>query len=422
MPRTRTKRKVANKAVLRGKGDYSQAITSMPAGMNRLESKIDHLEKSLVKTTPTIKGAAATIGRTLGNFVNQGDLGALAGSSLAKLFGHGDYTVKSNSLMGGRVGPTLPKFDKDGRRGTRIVEREYIGEVTAAGYLVNGSSAFYNRVLPINVTNSETFPWLSTIAQQYDQWEPHGIVFEFVSTSSSYNGVSQALGTVIMATDYDITDPAYSNKQNMENSDYACSTRPAENLIHGIECDPDERPVKILYTGSNQVSLSMLANFQIATIGCSTANVVLGELWISYDITFYKKQLIDPVKSRPYLTTYGTSASGVGYFANVFDPEGNNIHITQNVGVGSVINFPSFQSEGYYLMTLRNDTTTYNNTYTFTNCTKVAEFNCNEAGVKNTFAFCIRIDALNAKITTALTTSAKGWFLSIVPVAQQLWL
>lgn len=393
---------------LKGKGDYSEEIMKIPSQSNRLEAKIDHLERSLNKTTPTIKGAAATIGRTLGNFVNQGDLGALAGSQLAKFFGHGDYQVKSNSLVSalhpGVAGPQPPKFST-GKRGTRIIEREFIADISS-GTLSAGSSVFTNVNYPINVTDTDTFPWLSTIAQQYDQWEPHGIVFEYVSTSSSYNGTSQALGTVIMATDYDVTDPLYSSKQVMENADYSCSTRPAENLIHGIECDPEERPTKIFYTGSNQVSFSKLGNFQLATVGCSAANVKLGELWVSYDITFYKKQLVNPITFRPYLNLRSTSASGVGYFAIPTFTDALGISLTQNVGVGSVINLPTSQGEGFYQFVVYNQGTTNDTTYTGTNCVLSTRYTTGTAGFFTTF-FTVTITSPGAFVTSGITTSTK---------------
>lgn len=393
---------------LKGKGDYSEEIMKIPVQSNRLEAKIDHLERSLNKTTPTIKGAAATIGRTLGNFVNQGDLGALAGSQLAKFFGHGDYQVKSNSLVSalhpGVAGPQPPKFSS-GKRGTRIIEREFIADITS-GVLSSGSSVFTNTNYPINVTDVDTFPWLSTIAQQYDQWEPHGIVFEYVSTSSSYNGTNQALGTVIMATDYDVTDPLYASKQVMENADYSCSTRPAENLVHGIECDPEERPTKVFYTGSNQVSFSKLGNFQLATVGCSAANVKLGELWISYDITFYKKQLVNPISFRPYMNLRSTSASGVGYFAVPTSNDSLGITLTQNVGVGSVINLPTSQGEGSYLFVTFVTSTTSNTTFTGTNCTLSTIVTTGTTNFFTTY-FTATITGPGAFVTTGVTTATK---------------
>jgi hypothetical protein len=81
----------------------------------------------------------------------------------------------------------------------------------------------------------------------------------------------------------------------MENADYACSTKSSHSVAHGIECDPDERPTKLLYTGpagaGESLNMYNLGRFQIASQGMSTAGTNLGELWVSYDITFYKKQI-----------------------------------------------------------------------------------------------------------------------------------
>jgi len=317
-------------ARIRGRGDYTTEVQSISDPARRLEAKIDHLERSLVKKNLTKLDAASTIGRTLGNFVNQGDLGAYAASSLAKYFGHGDYRVKSNSLMAGdtHVGAT---FHKDGPRGTRITEREFIGDIRS-GSIVDGSTIFNSRTFVINPTNAELFPWLSRLAPLYDQWQPNGIVIEFVSTSSEYNGSSQALGTIIMATDYDPYDTPFASKPEMENSDYACSTKPALSLVHGIECAQSERPSKILYTdllnGAPKTSTS-LGSFQVATQGMSTAGVSLGELWISYDITFYKKQLMASSSTIPGLSAIGSSGNGDPLIADaIITANGGNFTLT----------------------------------------------------------------------------------------------
>lgn len=292
-------------------------------------------------------------GRALGTLFGQGDLGALAGEQLSKLFGYGDYrvAVKGNSLMSNTTGAAVPKFQGDGKRGVRLTEREFLGNITA-GNVVSGSSVFTNANYPLNPLNSGTFPWLSKIAGLFDQWEPHGIVFEFHTTSSTFNGSSQALGAVIMATDYDVNDPLYLTKQQMENADYACSSVPSANLLHGIECDPAERPLEIMYTTprANQLNFSTMGNFQIATQGCSVSNVVLGELWISYDITFYKKQLVSATADTGYLCSQGTVNTGDLLVYAV--PQVNNLVTYQNfVGTGTDIILPPAQDSGQYLVT-----------------------------------------------------------------------
>lgn len=312
-----------------------QKAKNMSNPMKKIADKIDNLERAFEKNPGSmrkgaVKALSSSAGRTIGALVGQADLGAKAGSQLAKLFGHGDYEIKANSLM--KNVATGSAFSKEGKRGTRIIEREYIGDVFS-GTLSGSTTGFSKTTYNVNPTNSLAFPWLSTIANQYDQWEPHGIVFEFVSTSSEFNGVSQALGAVIMASDYDAYDPDYLSKQEMENSDYACSTKPANNLLHGVECDIRERPTRSLYTSTDNgvpLTSSTLSKLTVATQGCSTAGVNLGELWVSYDITFYKKQLYPLSLLIDFLNFEGTITNGGKYLENPSDLSGKVITANDN--------------------------------------------------------------------------------------------
>lgn len=287
--------KKAVKNVLTGKGDYTLKKLDDAYGA------IDDLDRRLMKQEQK-KGLGSGIGSKIGGMLGNSELGSklggMAETSLGRLFGFGDYSISQNSLMKAAISADgmssaniVPQFGTHGR-GVRLQEREYIGDVVS-GALVNGSSTFTNVVFNINPLNQQTFPWLSTFAANFEEWEPHGIVFEFKSTSSEFNGTSQALGTVIMATDYDVYDTQYNSKIEMETADYSNSTKSSCTAMHGVECDPTERATKLLYVGTGQPDqrLNSLGNFQLATIGCSTANVTLGELWVSYDISFYKKQL-----------------------------------------------------------------------------------------------------------------------------------
>lgn len=284
MPTKKTGKKKAQasaRASLRGRGDYTVEDREML--------------KSISQRIPDLR--LSKVGKKVGSLVGMGETGERVGSAMEKLFGFGDYEVKTNSLMhasSNMQANHVPYFSKSGKRGVRVTEREYIGDIFAGGTVVSGSTTFDIRTFRINPGNAATFPWLSYIAAEFDQWEPLGIVFEFVSTSSDYNGTSQALGTVVMATEYDPNDSAYANKVEMENSDFANSTKPSMTAMHGIECDPAERPTDTLYCGTpilNQEKFYDLGKFSIATQGMSSASTSLGELWVSYDIVFYKKQI-----------------------------------------------------------------------------------------------------------------------------------
>jgi len=341
------KRTTSNKpAPVKGKGDYTDADRKMMADISR---RIPDLSLS-------------SVGRKVGSKFGLGDLGEAAGKGLASLFGMGDYTVTSNSLMqmGKLNANEVPQFSKDGKRGIRVTEREYIGDVYSGGTLVNGSTTFSVNNFVLNPGDKKTFPWLYHIAKGFEQWEPLGVVFEFVSTSSEFNGVSQALGTVIMATDYDTSDPIYASKIEMENAGYANSTKPSHTAMHGVECDPSERATKLLHCGvpnPGEEKFYDLGRFSIATQGCSAVNQNLGELWISYDLVFYKKQLATDVTiARSLFATTGTVATLAGSYAGNpphFWTGSNTDELTYSLEPSGSYNmgkisFPPTQGNGVY--------------------------------------------------------------------------
>jgi hypothetical protein len=221
-------------------------------------------------------------------------IGSALGAGVSRFLGMGDYEISANSLIkpgASHLNSSTVVMGPDGRRGVRVQEREFIGNVVS-------STTFTNTAYFINPANSATFPWLSTLAQNFDEWEPHGIAFTFKSTSAAFNGANQALGVVIGATDYDPADPDYPTKLEMESSDYCVSSKACDDFVHLIECDPKERGrivMKTLAVATPPTGTSVmdyhLGKFEIATDGQSTAGQIIGELWVSYDITFYKKQL-----------------------------------------------------------------------------------------------------------------------------------
>jgi hypothetical protein len=174
------------------------------------------------------------------------------------------------------------------------------------------------QTFAINPGLFQTFPWLSSIANQYEQWTPNGIVFEFKSTSSDYTATS-ALGSVIMCTDYDQLDVPFANKQEMLNSAYCNEAKPTEHIVHGLECAPQDTPNRIFYTrtgGAVQTLAELrdtdLAQFSIATQGGTAANLNLGSLYVYYDITLRKEQLFGGVLNKGNLFSSYQSVTGNG--------------------------------------------------------------------------------------------------------------
>ena len=60
----------------------------------------------------------------------------------------------------------------------------------------------------------------------------------FTMKSMVTEGNASASGTVIMCSQYNPTNPAFTSKQVMENYDYANSAKVTIDSHHGVECDP----------------------------------------------------------------------------------------------------------------------------------------------------------------------------------------
>lgn len=236
----------------------------------------------------------ADVGRHIGSYFGYGDIGSALGHGIGRILGSGDYStgpmVKSNVLVNSTE---VPEFLSEGRA-NMIMHREYLGDIITS----STPGAFKLQSFTINPGQSESFPWLATIAQNYEQYKIHGMVYCFKSTSGeSVASTNTALGTVIMASDYNVNSPQYRSKSEMENSQFAQSFKASQSAMHGIECEPEELPLKNYYVRTGGVAANDsikwydLANFQIATQGFQAASVNIGELWVTYLVEFFKPQI-----------------------------------------------------------------------------------------------------------------------------------
>lgn len=289
-----------------------------------------------------------------------GALGGIGGGLIGKIFGRGDYDVKFNTLVRASPVPEFPNANC-----IRFKHREYVQDIS-------GSVGFVNTAFPINPGLSTSYPLLSAISSCFQQYCIVGQIYEFVSTSANaLNSTNTALGTVIMATDYDSLDISFPSKQAMMATMFSNAGKPSESMLHAIECSPNATPVNLLYTRSGAVPtggdqrLYDLGQFQIATQGMqAVANI--GELWVTYDIILCKP-VLSTITSSPLTDAYYSAhAFSSTWLSNmVLNPGPNQIGTTVS---GNVITFPSDVVLGNYIVLL----TAYgSNTYTAPTITPV---------------------------------------------------
>lgn len=214
-----------------------------------------------------------------------GNLGALAGNGLSKFLGMGAYKISRNSVFDEITKGQVP-FMHSSSETVIFRHREYITDISS-------SVGFATQTYDINPGLNASFPFLSSIARNFQQYELKGLVYEFRSTSAdALNSTNTALGSVIMASQYDVNDAAFTDKTTMLNEMWSASAKPSETFILPIECDPSQNPLPLLYVRGATPSTGDLrlydhAKLTVATYG-SQAVAVIGELWATYEVVLRK--------------------------------------------------------------------------------------------------------------------------------------
>jgi len=251
---------------VRGRGDYT--FSSAKSWADQQLKKIP-------------RGTFGKIGNAIA-----GAPGQAAGDLISHLTGRGDYNVNKNSLIhdGNVLRPNQMSFSPTGAASIRIRRREYIGDLAAPANPV----AFNQTQFRLQPTDGKTFPWLASVANHFSEWELHGAILTFETTSSNF-AQNMALGTVAFATQYNSNELPYSDMREILQAAYHSRGNPSECIMHGIECDPALQASEHLFTRRHGTygppNLYDHGVVTVATEGLPAATgTVLGRLFITYDV------------------------------------------------------------------------------------------------------------------------------------------
>ncbi|APG76511.1 hypothetical protein 3 [Hubei tombus-like virus 31] len=274
----------------------------------------------------TLRGAGAGIGYAMGNPAG----GYSAGAGISRYLGFGDYTVSQNSLVD-KSSNSVPMMHSVGTSVT-VRHKEYLGEISTSP----NSKAFKSTAYPINPGVPQTFPWLSGIASAYTEYDFKGLVFHFQTTSGSYSSSGDvALGSVMMATKYRSTDPPFTNKLAMLNEFFSTSCKVSESVAHAVECAPNQTVMGSRYIRSSPADLVGdekfydMGEFNVATVGITGGNLIVGELWVTYEVVLRKPRL------TPFSSVY--TAHYIGNTCNATFPLGQTGLTKQYDSIGLTI-------------------------------------------------------------------------------------
>lgn len=222
-------------------------------------------------------------------------LSSAARSAIKRYTGYGAYSKVGYGGMTGNQAPHIINGAKDGS--IVISNKEYLGDVVSN----NASNVLTSATYTINPGNSDTFPWLSAIARNYQEYRLEGLAFTYRSMwaeVTSNVGQDGSQGSVILSTEYDPTVDTATTKQELANSEFSQTVKPSQSCTHFIECAKGETPLSNLYVAAEDEAQKgdprfyNFGKFSISTVGIAANYTTLGELWVSYQIRLYKPKLI----------------------------------------------------------------------------------------------------------------------------------
>lgn len=262
--------------------------------------------------------------------------------------GMGEYMPSSNSLITKSSMEVVPQFAAETDSGVIISKREYVSEIYGPA-----SGPFAIQSFALNPGLESTFPWLSQIAQNYDEYELLQCIFTFKSTTTeSVNSLNGQVGTIIMATSYNAALPNFTDKVSMMQYEFSNSARLTESLQHGVECDPAKLSgSRGEYIRANPVVVGQdlktydHGKFQIAVANCASAynNQSIGELWVSYTVKLRKSKFFTALGLGISKDIY--VSSGAESFTNPFGLGANSLSLKgQQNNIGILLTNPAANS------------------------------------------------------------------------------
>lgn len=321
-------------------------VTLAPAKSKKKSKSNRQKEKNEVtRLGYALRALGGMGGGALGSYAGYPEVGLAMGTQLgatiSKWLGSGAYTVSTNSLTRRSPDGTIPSMHNNSQ--TIVVRhKEFIGDV------LSSTSFQIQRVLDINPGNYSLFPWLSTLAQQYEEYRIRGMVFHYVPTSGmAISGTNAAVGNVMIQTSYRASTTAPVDKSEMLNEYWASDARASEDFCHPIECSPKENPFNVHYvrTGSVPTSDSILmydyGRTFVATSGNPANGNILGELWVSYEVELKKPVVSKTFNVQSYASKATAGLNSSNPFGSAWATMKSTMWLPITTASSGLVTFPS---------------------------------------------------------------------------------
>jgi hypothetical protein len=329
------------------------------------------------------------------------------GADVSKAMGFGAYNTNRQLIApaGIHYADPVPRMHSTAES-CNICRTEYLGDVITSGV----ANAF--SLQPFNFNPGIFLNWGSTLASLFQEWQLNGAVVSFRTRSSSYSNTT-TLGTIVLAMDYNATATAFTTKQQIQECGGSVAASLDRDCDLYIEAAQSQTPLARLYvrtgsvpSGSDQ-HLYDMGLLQVATSGCPNTSANVGELYISYDITFFKPVSVSGsmIPTAYYSTVSISNAAPLGTATKLNDTIGLTLTSTS-------VTFPAGTSGLFYVVFYyagNGAVATHRPTLTATNATaNLALISPPDTTSSTNMVVAYRVLVTNPSTATVLTLAGDG--------------
>ena len=242
--------------------------------------------------------------------------------------GRGDYEypVTNSLITDSNNQDVVPSFGSN-TDAMVIRNREYIRDL----YCPAAAGAFQIvDSVPLNPGLINSFPWLSQIAANYEEYEFLQLAVTYKTIINDSVATNGQVGQVAIATNYNADQDAFGSKEEMIAYIGGMSAKTSQNMVHGVECDPAKNsgsPGK--YVRSGFVDTGSKKDFDLGNTFFAVMNAPnnylgqqLGEIWISYTVQLRKPRItVSDNYLMPRIVAAATSTPPTAPFGLINDGE-----------------------------------------------------------------------------------------------------
>lgn len=198
-----------------------------------------------------------------------------------------------------RFRPTTARNVAAAGGGRLVTHREYVAPIAADAF-----DFTLDHQLVLNPGNALLFPWLSTIALQYETYR--FIKLRFVYTARTSTATP---GSVIFTPDYDPSDPAPPNLRAALTASGSLESVPWKDLSISLPTSALHADMPRKHTRDVINNIPDSSKYDAGIFRAATAGFIaeVGHLWVEYTVSLQTPQLPQPATARAGIDSFNLS-------------------------------------------------------------------------------------------------------------------